>query len=100
MNKSLVIIGMTLLLTGAIMIPTSQIPQISAQKNYQQLKRIDNVDTQNISWRTWLEAGKEHHIELKNDGGTVIEIAPWNLLIKMRLATKRIVILLTVVAKA
>jgi hypothetical protein len=82
MNKSLVIIGVILLLTGAIMIPTSQIPQISAQKNYQQLKKINNVDTQNISWHTWLEADKEYHIELKNDGGNVIEIAPWNLVVK------------------
>jgi uncharacterized membrane protein len=82
MNKNLVIVGVVFLVIGALMIPISQVPQVNTQKTYQQLKKMDNVDTQNISWRTWFEAGKEYRIELKNDYGNVIEIAPWNLVIK------------------
>lgn len=88
MNKTLVIVGVIFLVIGAVMIPISQIPQVNTEKTYQQLKKIDNVDTQNISWRAWLEADKEYRIELKNDGGSVIEIAPWNLVIKNEAGNK------------
>jgi hypothetical protein len=70
------------------MIPISQVPQVNTEKTYQQLKKMDNVDTQNITWRAWFEAGKEYRIELKNDGGNVIEIAPWVLVVKNEAGNK------------
>ena len=88
MNKSLVIVGVIFLIIGAVMIPISQIPQVNTEKTYQQFEKIDNVDVQNISWRAWLEADEEYRIELKNDGGKVIGLAPWNLVIKNEAGNK------------